>query len=49
MSDGASSDLPAEQPSRYYFGINLRTATALGLTISQSLLIAQTMSSGSAH
>jgi ABC-type uncharacterized transport system substrate-binding protein len=33
------ADLPAEQPSRYYFSINLKTATTLGLTIPQSLLI----------
>ena len=33
------ADLPAEQPSRYYFSLNLKTATTLGLTIPQSLLI----------
>jgi len=33
------ADLPAKQPSRYYFSINLKTATTLGLTIPQSLLI----------
>jgi putative ABC transport system substrate-binding protein len=32
-------DLPAEQPTRYYFGINLKTAAALGLTIPQSVLL----------
>jgi putative ABC transport system substrate-binding protein len=32
-------DLPAEQPTRYYFGINLKTAATLGLTIPQSVLL----------
>ena len=32
------SDLPAEQPSKLELAINLRTAKALGLTISPSLL-----------
>jgi putative ABC transport system substrate-binding protein len=32
------SDLPIEQPTRYEFTINLKTATALGLTIPQSTL-----------
>jgi putative ABC transport system substrate-binding protein len=33
------ADLPYEQPSRFRFVINLKTATALGLTVPQSILV----------
>jgi putative ABC transport system substrate-binding protein len=32
-------DLPAQQPTRYYLTVNLKTATTLGLAIPQSLLL----------
>jgi ABC-type uncharacterized transport system substrate-binding protein len=32
-------DIPVEQPSKFELGINLRTAKALGLTVSKSLLL----------
>jgi putative ABC transport system substrate-binding protein len=33
------SELPVEQPTRYYLVVNSKTAKALGLTIAQSLLL----------
>lgn len=34
-----AGDLPIEQPSRFYFTINLKTAKAIGLQLSPSLLL----------
>jgi putative ABC transport system substrate-binding protein len=34
-----AAELPAEQPTRYYMAVNLKTAGALGLSIPQSVLL----------
>jgi len=33
------TELPVEQPTRYYLMVNTKAAKALGLTIPQSLLV----------
>jgi putative ABC transport system substrate-binding protein len=39
LAGAKASDVAAEQPTKYEFAINLRTAKAFGLTIPQSLLL----------
>jgi putative ABC transport system substrate-binding protein len=39
LKGGRAGEMPIERPTRFYLGINLKTAKALGLTIPQSLLL----------
>jgi putative ABC transport system substrate-binding protein len=39
LKGAKASDLPAQQPTRYYLTFNRKTAAALGLTIPQALLV----------
>ena len=39
LTGAKPADLPMEQPSRYEFVINLKTAKTLGITIPESILL----------
>lgn len=39
LSGAKSGELPVEQPTEFWLGVNLRTAGALGVTIPQSVLV----------
>jgi putative ABC transport system substrate-binding protein len=38
LRGASASDLPIEQPTRFHFAVNLKTAKALGLTIPPAVL-----------
>jgi putative ABC transport system substrate-binding protein len=39
LKGGTPSDTPMEQPTRFYFVINMKTARSLGITIPQAVLV----------